>query len=71
MEMIGDKEVVVFSRTLRAAAHPGITVVSTDPAETVRGLKSNPGKDIWLFSEGASCFEHWWMPGWSTRSKWL
>jgi dihydrofolate reductase len=51
MEMVKDKEVIVFSRTLSAAPYPGVAV-RTDPVETVRGLKSKPGKDIWLFGGG-------------------
>lgn len=29
-----------------------ISVVNTDPAESVRSLKAKPGKDIWLFGGG-------------------
>lgn len=45
-------EVVVFSRTLRQADYPAVSIVSTDPAERVRALKAAPGKDIWLFGGG-------------------
>lgn len=45
---------IVISRTLRPADSPGITV-SADPAATIAGLKSERGKDIWLFG-GASLF---------------
>jgi dihydrofolate reductase len=45
-------EVVVFSRTLRAADYPAVTVVNSDAAESVRTLKAKPGKDIWLFGGG-------------------
>ena len=45
-------DVVVFSRTLRAADYPAVTVVNGDPAESVRTLKAKPGKDIWLFGGG-------------------
>jgi dihydrofolate reductase len=41
----------VFSRTLRPADCPGVTV-SADPAATIAKLKSTPGKDIWLFGGG-------------------
>ena len=51
-DMFGDKEVIVFSRTLKSA-RPGVTIVDTDPAETVRALKKKPGKDIWLFGGGS------------------
>jgi dihydrofolate reductase len=46
------KEVIVFSRTLRTAPKPGIQVVNTPPADTVRALKQKAGKDIWLFGGG-------------------
>ena len=41
----------VFSRTLRQADCPGVTV-SDDPSRTVPALKAEPGKDIWLFGGG-------------------
>ena len=42
----------VFSTTLRQADCPGATV-SSDPRETVRALKQQPGKAIWLFGGGS------------------
>ena len=51
-DLFAGKEVIVFSRTLRSA-RPGVTIVATDPVETVRALKQKPGKDIWLFGGGA------------------
>ena len=45
-------DVVVFSRTLRPADYPAVSVVNGDPAESVRSLKARPGKDIWLFGGG-------------------
>jgi dihydrofolate reductase len=45
-------DVVVFSRTLRAADHPAVSVVSSDPADAVRSLKGKPGRDIWLYGGG-------------------
>ena len=51
-EMFGDKEVIVFSRTLKSARR-GVTIVSTSPVDTVRALKQKPGKDIWLFGGGS------------------
>lgn len=45
-------EVVVFSRTLRPADHPSVSIVETDPVGHVRSLKAKPGKDIWLFGGG-------------------
>jgi dihydrofolate reductase len=51
--MFGDKEVIVFSQTLKTASRPGVTVVNTPPAATVRELKQQSGKDIWLFGGGS------------------
>lgn len=51
-DIFAGKEVIVFSRTLKSA-RPGITIVDTDPVETVRAAKQKPGKDIWLFGGGA------------------
>ena len=45
-------EVVVFSRTLRPADYPAVSIVNGDPVEAVRSLKERPGKDIWLFGGG-------------------
>jgi dihydrofolate reductase len=45
-------EVVVFSRTLPAATHPGVRILNDDPREVVAALKKKPGKDIWLFGGG-------------------
>jgi len=43
---------LVFSRTLRAADYPGVTIVADNAAEAVNALKKKPGKDIWLFGGG-------------------
>jgi dihydrofolate reductase len=40
---------IVFSRTLRQQDHPRVTVVSELIAGWVRNLKTQSGKDIWLF----------------------
>jgi len=45
-------EVVVFSRTLPAATHPGVRIVNDDPRKVVAALKKKPGRDIWLFGGG-------------------
>jgi dihydrofolate reductase len=42
----------VFSRTLRQADCPGVTV-SDNPTETLGALRSTSGKDIWLFGGGS------------------
>jgi dihydrofolate reductase len=47
--------IYVFSRTLDAAEHPAVTVVSTDIGATVAALRAETGGDIWLFG-GASLF---------------
>ena len=41
----------VFSRTLRQADCPGVTV-SSNPKATIDDLKGADGKDIWLFGGG-------------------
>ena len=47
------KRVVVASRTLRAADHPGVTLVRADLAGHVVALKAEvSGRDIWLFGGG-------------------
>jgi dihydrofolate reductase len=49
-----DARVYVFSRTLRAADHPGVTVVADDAPAAVARLRAEPGTgDIWLFGGGA------------------
>jgi len=43
----------VFSRTLRPADHPGVTVVAGEAADVVAGLRAEAeGKDIWLAGGG-------------------
>ena len=44
--------VYVFSRTLRQAEHPAVTVVSSQPEEIVNRLRAESGRDIWLFGGG-------------------
>lgn len=43
---------IVFSRTLRQADHPGVTIVSDNIKQAVDALRGQPGKDIWLFGGG-------------------
>src|SRR2546425_8449411 len=45
-------DVVVFSRTLPAAAHRGVRIFNDDPREIVAALKAKPGRDIWLYGGG-------------------
>lgn len=45
--------VFVFSRTLRAPDHPGVTIVASGAADVVSGLRHESGDgDIWLFGGG-------------------
>lgn len=46
------KRVIVFSRTLRQDDHPNVTIVADGIEERLRALRSEPGKDIWLFGGG-------------------
>src|SRR2546430_16343187 len=41
-------DVVVFSRTLPAAAYPGVRILNDDPRAIVPALKAKPGGNIWL-----------------------
>lgn len=45
-------ETYVFSRTLRPEDCPGVTL-SDDPKATVTSLRTQGGKDIWLFGGGS------------------
>ena len=46
--------VFVFSRTLRPADHPGVTVVREAAADVVAGLRAEgSGGEIWLYGGGA------------------
>jgi dihydrofolate reductase len=45
-------QVFVFSRTLRQEDHPGVRIVD-DPEGVMAGLRSKPGKDVWLFGGGS------------------
>jgi dihydrofolate reductase len=46
-------KIYVFSRTLRAAEHPGVTIVDHDAGRAVAALRAAEGGDIWLFGGGA------------------
>ena len=43
---------VVFSRTLRAADHPDVTLVAEDAGGAVAELRAREGRDIWLMGGG-------------------
>ena len=49
----GAGNVLVFSRTLDPASHPGVAIVSDDIPERLAELRARPGKDIWLFGGGS------------------
>ena len=44
--------VYVFSNTLRQSDYTGVTIIGENWKETVRSLREEPGKDIWLFGGG-------------------
>jgi dihydrofolate reductase len=46
-------DVVVFTRTLRTATHPGVRIVNDDPRDLVAAMKAKSGRDIWLYGGGA------------------
>ena len=46
------KQVYVFSHSLRQDEHPDVTIVSNDLEPRLNALRSQPGKDIWLFGGG-------------------
>jgi dihydrofolate reductase len=48
-----DWRIYVFSKTLDAARHAGVTVVRGNIGATVAALRSEPGRDIWLFGGGS------------------
>jgi dihydrofolate reductase len=46
--------VLVFSRTLRPADHPSVTIIADDAAEVVAGLRAErTSGEIWLYGGGA------------------
>ena len=50
--MFGSMKTIVFSKTLRPEAHAKTTIISQTVAETIQGLQSQAGKDIWLMGGG-------------------
>lgn len=44
--------VYVFSRTLRAEAHSGVTIVSANVGEAIATIRDQAQGDIWLFGGG-------------------
>ncbi|MCM3884822.1 dihydrofolate reductase family protein [Frankia sp. R82] len=43
---------LVFSRTLTVSPDPGVELVAADPVATVREMKRQEGKDVWLVGGG-------------------
>jgi dihydrofolate reductase len=50
--MPGMKAIVV-SRTLRQQDYPDVTILGEDFEATLTGMRTEPGKDIWLFGGGS------------------
>ena len=48
----GGPEVWVFSRELKQADHPGVTIVNDNIVERLGELRARPGKDIALYGGG-------------------
>ena len=46
-------KVFVASRTLRQEDYPKVTILGDNLEETLSKLRSEPGKDIWLFGGGS------------------
>jgi dihydrofolate reductase len=46
-------QVVVFSKSLPPKTLKGVRVTKEDAGDVVKALKSQPGRDIWLFGGGA------------------
>jgi dihydrofolate reductase len=51
-ESFRGKQIVVASRRLRPECHPEIEVVSEGLEERIRELRSQAGRDIWLYGGG-------------------
>jgi dihydrofolate reductase len=49
---IPGKKVIVFSRTLRQKDHPDVTIVAEPSEKFLTTLRSESGKDIWIFGGG-------------------
>jgi dihydrofolate reductase len=50
---IPGKKVIVFSTTLKQEDHPEVTIVPEATEKFLRALRSEDGKDIWLFGGGS------------------
>ena len=45
-------KIFVFSRTMREKDFPGVSIIAKDAGKKVRALRTEEGKDIWLFGGG-------------------
>lgn len=52
-EVYPDKEVTVFSKTLKQTPFPHVKIVKGDITDFVTSLTSKPGKNIWLYGGAA------------------
>lgn len=59
---LSDMRTFVFSRTLHAGVHSGITVVAERAADVVAALRREPGRDVWLMGGGV-LFRSLWDAG--------
>src|SRR3954464_15882054 len=48
-----DRRIYVFSQTLAAAEDAGVTDVSGNIGKTVSALRSEQGRDVWVFGGGS------------------
>jgi dihydrofolate reductase len=48
----GGPRTIVFSRSLKPADHPDVTIAVGDPAQVLAPVRNQPGKDIWLMGGG-------------------
>ncbi len=59
---LSDMRTFVFSRTLQAGVHSGITVVAEHAADVAAALRREPGRDVWLMGGGV-LFRSLWDAG--------
>ena len=57
-----DLDMVVFSRSLQQRDHPRVRIVAENLEGRVQALRSQPGKDLWLFG-GGELFRSFWELG--------
>lgn len=52
-ESFHGKQVIVVSRTLRQADYPDVEIISEGLKARIHELRSQPGRDIWLYGGGS------------------